>query len=728
MHQLIAPGLTTEFPPLRSLGTLASDLSIVDTQAIYPVAGFSGREAELAAIEGALAEDGAIAALQGMGGVGKSSLAREYAWRSRERFSAVWWLGAQTEEGIIDALLGLGAMFVTGLDQLADRRSAARRVVNSILAGFDKPTLLVFDNLEDERLLRTWFPRSGSKALVTSRNTAWPTDMTAISLHPWSLKTAAGYLRRESGRADVSKGDAYAIAAALGALPLAIAHAAAYLRELRMVTPRRYLEHITDRLENAPRNADYPRSVFATFRTAIAQAEQQASGSAAVLCFAASFASDGIPDELFRQSLENYAVRAQPIVPEGTAFDLRSVVANQIQLDEALGVLDRLSLLTFSERSRTYSIHRLVQLAARRELVARDRSAWYECAVRVAYAAFPAPEFASWPQCARLLSQARAAMEALPDEVVFLPAASLAHRCAVYLWKRGEYGMAMELDERALVIREKALGPEHPDVAESLSGLAILFRDEGCYEKAEALHRRVLMIREKVLGPDHLDVAHTLNNLAIVYSDQGRHEEAEFLHKRAQAIREKALGHEHPDVGSSLNNLAVTYEAQQRYEEAHQLYERALAIRQGALGPDHPDVANSLMNLADLHRERGRYEEADPLFERSLAIREQARDLEHPDAAYCMRGLANVYTAEGRYEEAKPLYERALAIFQKLGAQHPDLAMVLSDFAGWYEAQELREDADRLYVRALAIQEKRVGHDHAKTKEVRERLDVLRSK
>jgi class 3 adenylate cyclase/tetratricopeptide (TPR) repeat protein len=769
VYQLIAAGLPAEFPPLRSLGTLPSDISIVDSQEFFPVAGFSGRDEELAAVHAALGHDGSIAAVHGLGGVGKSSIAREYGWRNRDAYSVIWWLGAQSEDGVIEGLLGLGAMFVQGLDQLADRRAAAKRVVNSVLSGFDKPVLLVFDNLEDERLVRSWLPRTGARALVTSRNTAWAADVTPIPLHAWELDTAIGYLQRESGRADLSEADARAIAQALGALPLALAHAAASLRNLRMVSVARYLEHIGEHLKNAPRGAEYPRSVFATFSTSIAQAEHQAAGAAAMLCFAASFAPDAIPDELFRQPLEAYAADLKPTLSEGAALDLHSVVTDGLQLDEALGALDQLSLLTFSESSRTYGMHRLVQLAAR-DLVGSTSQDWSECAVGVVDAAFPEVEFERWPQCGRLLPHALAVLGALPDETAFLPAASLAHRSGFYLEWRGEFSTAEELCKRALAIREKALGPEHPNVADSLSNLALGYREQARYEEAEPLYKRARAIREKALGLEHPDFAHSLNNLAHVYWCQGRNEEALPLYQRALAIREKALGPEHPLVADSLNNLANVHDDQGRYEEAEPLYQRALAIlekalgpehpdvavclhnlanvrteqerfgeaeplyqralaiKETALGPEHPDVASSLNGLAEVYHDQGRYDEAEALQRRALAISEKALGPDHPDVAESLNGLADVYREQGRYEEAEPLYQRALAIREKaLGREHPDVATLLSDWAKLCEAQGRREDAEPLYVRALSIREESLGPDHPKTKAVREQLASLRS-
>ncbi|HYL26186.1 MAG TPA: TIR domain-containing protein, partial [Candidatus Nitrosotalea sp.] len=291
--------------------------TIVDTAAIRSVPNFSGREEELAGIAAALGNDASVAVVHGLGGVGKSSVAREFAWRNREQYSIVWWVNAASEEGIVESLLRLGALFVRGLDRIDDRRIAAQQVVNSVLAGFSKPVLLIFDNLEDERLLHKWMPRTGSRALATSRNAAWEGGITPIALQTWDLATASDYMQRQSGRDDLTQADAAAIADALGGLPLAISHAAASLRTMRMVTPQRYLAHLAEHLKGAPRGAEYPRSVFATFNAAIVQAEVDAPGAAAVLAFAASFAPDAIPDELFREPAGSYAENLRPVPSRG---------------------------------------------------------------------------------------------------------------------------------------------------------------------------------------------------------------------------------------------------------------------------------------------------------------------------------------------------------------------------------------------------------------------------
>ena len=159
--------------------------------------------------------------------------------------------------------------------------------------------------------------------------------------------------------------------------------------------------------------------------------------------------------------------------------------------------------------------------------------------------------------------------------------------------------------------------------AASLHNLALVYQEQGRYAEAEPLFKRALAIYEKALGPEHPDVATILNNLAFVYRAQGRYAEAEPLFVRALAIYEKALGPEHPNVATSLNNLAFVYRAQGRYADAEPLYKRALAISEKALGPEHLEVATTLNNFARVYQAQGRYD-AEPLFKRALAIREKA--------------------------------------------------------------------------------------------------------
>jgi tetratricopeptide (TPR) repeat protein len=229
---------------------------------------------------------------------------------------------------------------------------------------------------------------------------------------------------------------------------------------------------------------------------------------------------------------------------------------------------------------------------------------------------------------------------------------------------------------KALELRERQLGVDHPDVATSLNNLALLYKTQGRYSEAEPLYERSLSIWERQLGADHPDVATSLNNLALLYESQGRYSEAEPLYTRSLYIWEQQLGSDHPNVATSLNNLALLYESQGRYSEAEPLLVRSFSIWEQQLGADHPNISSSLNNLAGLYESQGRYSEAEPLYTRSLEIDRKVYGEDHPDIATDLNNLAYLYESQGRYSEAEPLYARSLSILEKvLPANHPTLAI-----------------------------------------------------
>ncbi|MGH8557449.1 MAG: tetratricopeptide repeat protein [Methylococcales bacterium] len=118
--------------------------------------------------------------------------------------------------------------------------------------------------------------------------------------------------------------------------------------------------------------------------------------------------------------------------------------------------------------------------------------------------------------------------------------------------------------------------------------------------QAEALYRRAIVIVERALGPEHPDIAVNLNNLAALHHAKQDYGNAELLYRRGLNIKEKTLGFDHPDVATSLNNLAVTLESQGKFDEAETLYRHALTIAEKALGPDHPGTLAARKNYQEL--------------------------------------------------------------------------------------------------------------------------------
>jgi CHAT domain-containing protein len=307
-----------------------------------------------------------------------------------------------------------------------------------------------------------------------------------------------------------------------------------------------------------------------------------------------------------------------------------------------------------------------------------------------------------------------------------LQEASNLYNKAVVLYRSGKYNEALSPLERALEIRDRVLGPDHPKVLANINSLAIVHSYRGEYSKAETLFKRALAIREKSLGPEHPDVAKSLHNLAIVYYFRSEYARAEPLYLRALAIMEKTLGPEHPGIAPSLNNIANLYYDRGDYTEAETLYRRALAICEKSLGPEHHDVAGSANNLANLYRIRGDYAKAEPLYRRAMAIWEKSLGPEHPSFATALNSLAELYYDKGDYAKAEPLFQRALAVREKsLGPESPDVANSLNTLAELYRSSGDYVKAEPLYRRALVIREKALGPEHPKVADSLNNLAIL---
>jgi tetratricopeptide (TPR) repeat protein/tRNA A-37 threonylcarbamoyl transferase component Bud32 len=247
---------------------------------------------------------------------------------------------------------------------------------------------------------------------------------------------------------------------------------------------------------------------------------------------------------------------------------------------------------------------------------------------------------------------------------------------------QGKLEDALTHHERALVIREEALGARHPHVAASLDNIGVVLRGRGKLADALTHHERALAIFEDALGSRHPDVAAALNNIGNVLEDQGEPEAALTHYERALAIFAEALGPRHVHVAVALDNIGNVLRRQGKLEDALTHYERALAISEEALGPGHLGIASPLNNIGNVLRRQGKLEDALTHHERALAVREQALGPRHVHVAVSLNNIAIVLVEQGKLEEARTHYERALVILAgELGPRHPDVAHALVGLA-----------------------------------------------
>ncbi|MEM9462093.1 MAG: tetratricopeptide repeat protein [Myxococcota bacterium] len=293
--------------------------------------------------------------------------------------------------------------------------------------------------------------------------------------------------------------------------------------------------------------------------------------------------------------------------------------------------------------------------------------------------------------------------------------ARILNELGLVLESQGDYADARHHYQRALAIKEEALGLDHLDLATTLNNLGNVAYHQGNYDNARAYHQRALAIRQQALGPDHPAVAASLNNLGNALLDQGNPDDARVHYERVLAIRRETLGPDHPDVAESHNNLGGVSYHQGDMAGARVHFERALAIRQKVLGPDHPELAASLTNLGAVLVDQQDYDNARAYHQQALAILDNALDPDHPDIALSLNNLGIVSARQGDMDDARVYFERALKIWDKaLGPDHPNVAASHHNLGLMLEDQGQMQDARTHLEQALAIRQKLLGPDHPK--------------
>ena len=289
----------------------------------------------------------------------------------------------------------------------------------------------------------------------------------------------------------------------------------------------------------------------------------------------------------------------------------------------------------------------------------------------------------------------------------------MANSITVILFNLGRYLEAESLMHLALAIDEKRFGPNHPEVAIYLSNFAVLLKETDRFTEAEPLMRRALSIDENSFGPDHPNVAIRLNNFAMLFFETGHTIEAESMMNRALKIDENNFGSEDCRVARDLRNLATILSAIERLNDAERLIKRSLAIAEKTFGENDPIVAVRLNILADLFEKTNRPEEAELLRYRILSIDEINFGVDHPKVVQRLISLSKLLRSIGRHLEAEPVIKRAFAIFEKRPGQYQnDVASCLNELALLFYDTKRFVETEPLYRRALNIAENIYGRDH----------------
>jgi TIR domain/Tetratricopeptide repeat/NB-ARC domain len=587
--------------------------------------GFTGRDEMLVRIREHLAAGGraVVQALQGMGGVGKTQLAIEYAHRFAGAYELAWWIDAEQGSLIGDQFAALGAEL-----KCVPAGASAQTVRSEVLRDLRERDrwLLVFDSAESHGDVLPWLPGGGGHVLITSREHGWAEVAAPVEVDVLARTESVALLRdRVSGLSD---DDADALAGELGDLPLAVAQAAGYLADTGISAPE-YLSLLQTRagkILDLGRPVSYPMSLAAATQLAADKLAQDDPAAAELANLCAFLAPEPIPEDLFTGAVDKLA---EPLAARA---------ADPLAWRQTIAALTRQSLARIDHRG--LQLHRLTQTIIRDRLTPEQAAATRACTEAILAAGNPrrSDSPAVWPRWAQLMPHVLAAELGSTDSTGLRWLAcyacwyllargdgrgahdlasdlhrqwpgrlgqdhehplAVAHYLAWALQILGHYAEARELDADTLARKRRLHGADHRSTLLSATSLAADLTELGETEAARELDEDTLARSRRVLGDDHADTLGSASNLAADLAGLGRAQEARRLNEDTLARRRRVLGHDHPHTLVSASNLAVNLRSLGQVREARELDEDTLARRRRVLGEDHPSTRRSAKNLAE---------------------------------------------------------------------------------------------------------------------------------
>jgi hypothetical protein len=646
-------------------------------------AAFTGREKLLAAVrETLLAGDRAVVqALHGVGGVGKTQLAAEYAHRFAADYDVVWWINAGRAGLIGGQVAGLANEL--GCAEPGASLMAVRRAVPTALRERDR-WLLVFDNVENPGDVTGWLPGGNGHVLITSRASGWAEIAVPVEVDVMSRAESVAILQRQvTGLGDAEAGQ---VAEALGDLPLAVAQAAGSMA--KGAAAREYLDLLRPEpadLMDERRPSSCPQSLTAATQIALGQLSDEDPAAAELIRVCAFLAPEPVPGQWFA------GVTAQ------LPAQLARAAADSVAWPHMVARAGRRALATSSQDG--LQMHELTRDIVRECLPGTQAAAARELASAVLAASHPgdprSPE--TWPGWARLL----------PHLLALDPAAgtstslrALACDAAWYLVLRGDGRGGHDLASTLFEHWKDQSGPDDLETLSAAARLGDALQEVDRYDQAKVLNEDTLARRRRVLGQDHPDTLQSAEDLAGSLFLMGRWRAARKIEKDTLARRRRVLGEDHPDTLQSANNLAVSLWKLRHRRAARKLNEDTLARRRRVLGENHSATLTSANNLAISLLTARRWRSSRRLLEGTLARRRQILGEAHPDTLTSANNLAGSLFAKGHWRTARKLRRDTLARHrQVLGADHPVTLMVASNLAvdsfltgHWWAAWKVSHD------------------------------------
>ncbi|MGY0002472.1 tetratricopeptide repeat protein [Micromonospora sp. I033] len=643
-------------------------------------------------------------AVHGLGGVGKSELALQYAHANRRRYTLVWWMAAASPAAIESGLAELTYRLRPDSQAWVTDQEAARWAVGWLQTH--PGWLLVLDNVEHRADIESLLgqPSDGHFLITSRRDVGWE-DITdgCLRVDVLNPQAAVELLLTLSGQEDQQT--AAVLAGELGYLPLALQQAGAYLRQAR-VSMDTYLQDLrrdpAGTLQELAADASTERLVARVWSVTFNRIGEQDPIAVALLNRLSWLAPDNLPREV-----------------------LHAGASDRPAVDRALGTLASYSMVTLTPT--TVAVHRLVQAVIRHAAVATGSADTWQVQIidqlKNSAPTDPINDVEGWPRWAALLPHIRALGSNLPADHRYTTMFELQERASLYLRGQGNVATAIAGFEEVLAGRRRVFGEDHADTFAARANLVGTHREAGRVTEAISEFEQLIADHRRVLGNEHPLTLTTRSNLAIAYLEAGRVSEAISELERLLVDQRKVLDDDHLDALVRRNNLASAYGNAGRVMESLREFERLLADYRRLFGEEHPSTLTCRNNLANALREAGRATEAISQLEQLVADQGRVLGEDHPSTLITRGNLGHAYWAAGRVSEAICELEQVLAAHRRvLDEEHPHTMMSRYNLATAHWAAGLVTEAIGEFERVLADRRRVLGEGHPDTLGTRNNL------
>jgi tetratricopeptide (TPR) repeat protein len=654
---------------------------------------FSGRQRVLESLHKSLSVKfpERVQIISGDGGVGKTQLALEYAYRHLENYALAWWLPAADANTLDSAIAALSEQL--GVGGSANNAQELRDAVCDELERRND-WLLILDDAPDRQSIRPFIPRKNGHVIITSRQSNWDGVGKTFCLRVLERPDAIEFLLRRSGRP--FEPSAYTLCQALGDLPLALEQAGALIATAEITFAdylRRFEDHWAELLQSGRSAGEYPDTVAMTWELACREVERIDVQTAALLKVLAYLAPSEIPRSLLRRMI--------PALPA----PLSDHFSSQLVLEGAIERLTQFFLVNGDDRA--IMVHRLVAALTRDRLHEDERANWCEIALSMMEQTFRfrPDDTTSWVECAEALPHALA-VSTLAEKAVLDPSANakLLNQIGEYLQQAGLLEAAKIIFERALACTDAAHGPEDVRRSAIVNNLGRVLKRMGNVGQAREHFESALRLDQENYGESHPHVAEVTNNYGTVLHMAGDVKTALHQFQWALEICRNSYGPEHSKVATITNNIAYALANSGDVDRALEHFMQALSTAEATCGPTHPLVATIRTNMGIALRLKGQTDAARAEFERAAAIGQATLGPDHTDVARSLSQLGALAYEQNDFGTARDYFQRALDIDQRaLGANHLLICARLNDLGRCLKALGDVDSSAACYERAAEV-------------------------